>query len=101
MMARTRIARRLVDVGVETTRHGALARRRRWPSPDLLLDDLLDQAPIAVERRDQLAIGLHRPVEGFDHDAPFAFFLTSIGVVLQRGEEIPPLRDRPIADRPQ
>ena len=30
--------------------------------------------------------------DGFDQDAPLAFFLTSIGVVLQRGEEVLPLR---------
>ena len=57
MMARTesRVACRTSALGQRGAVGGGLVL-------DLLLDVLLDQAPIAVERRDQLAIGLDRPV---------------------------------------
>ena len=83
-MARTRIARRLQDVGVG--KRGAVGRGLVL---DLLLDVLFDQAPIAVERRDQLAIGLQRPGR-LRPGRALGVLPDVVGVVLQRVEEVAP-----------
>ena len=58
---------------------------------DLLLDRLFDQAPIAVERRNQFAIGGQRP--GRPRPGCALGVPAHIGrIVLQRGEEFLPLR---------
>ena len=79
------IARRLMHVGV-----GQRGSGRGGLFLHLLADNLLDQAPVAVERGDQLAIGLQRPVGLFPRCA-FGVLLHRGGVVLQRGEEFLPL----------
>src|SRR5690606_23194535 len=56
---------------------------------DLLLDDLLDEAPVAVERRNKLAVGGQRPARPRPRGAA-CILAHVVGVVLQRGEEILP-----------
>ena len=52
---------------------------------------LLDHAPVAVERRDQFAIGLQRPGR-LRPGGALGVLPDVVGVVLQRGEEILPFR---------
>ncbi len=61
-------------------------RRRR----DLLADLLFGFGPLAVERRDEIAIGAHRPVRLFPRGSARAFDNVSF-LVLQTLEKGPPL----------
>ncbi len=81
-----RIAGRLMHIGV-----GERGAVDDGLVPDLLLDRLFDQAPVAVERRDQFAIGLQRPGR-LRPGCALGVLPDVVGIVLQRGEEIAPFR---------
>jgi hypothetical protein len=57
---------------------------------ELVGDGLFDRTPVAVKRRDQLAIGLHRPV-GLLPGCACSGFADLLRIVLQIGEEGVPL----------
>ena len=102
-----------VEIGVQMAAHAegadhhdgadGIARGAAAPAPgqglavggrlalDLLLDELVDRRPVAVEGRDEFAIGGDRPVRLRPGGA--ARVLADVaGIVLERAEEVAPFR---------